>query len=186
LITYSATLDVSDELAWYVSGLLLAERQRRGTPRGSRKPGCFRQAVPGLRWFRDRTAIETLGRDNRISRATACRYAGEVTGVLAAEAPELPEALGRAMAEGAAFVIPGGKVIASDRCRTKTQSVKGEAIDLWYSGKAHSTAATSRPSPCPAGSRSGSRTQSPARSPTSPPPGPPHSPPSTAHLITDS
>ncbi len=41
------------------------------------------------------------------------------------------------MAGGAAFVIPDGKVVACDRCRTKTRSVKGESIDLRYSGKAH-------------------------------------------------
>jgi hypothetical protein len=39
---------VSDELAWYVSGLLAAER-RRGTLRGSRKLTCYRQAVLDLR-----------------------------------------------------------------------------------------------------------------------------------------
>jgi DDE superfamily endonuclease len=137
VITYRATLDVSDELAWYLAGLLLAERRRRGTPRGSRKLGCYRHAVLGLRWFRDRTAIEALGRDNRISRATSYRYLDEVISVLEAEAPDLPGALERAMAGGAAFVILDGKVIPGDRCRTKTRSVKGELIDLWYSGKAH-------------------------------------------------
>jgi hypothetical protein len=33
-------------------------------------------------------------------------------------------------------VILDGKIIRADRCREKTTSVKGEAIDLWYSGKA--------------------------------------------------
>lgn len=136
MITYSASLDVSEELAWYVSGLLLAERRRRGTPRGSRKLTCYKQAVMGLRWFRGETDIEALGRDNKISRATSYRYIDEVTEVLEAEAPELPEALERARAEGAAYVILDGKVIPSDRCRTKTKSVKGETINLWYSGKA--------------------------------------------------
>lgn len=136
MITYTATLDVSRELASYVSGLLLAERRRRGTPRGSRKLTCCRQAVLGLRWFRDRTAIDALGRDHGISRATAYRYVDEVTDVLAAEAPDLPEALERALADGAAFVILDGKIIASDRCLEETLSMKGEAIDLWYSGKA--------------------------------------------------
>jgi hypothetical protein len=137
VIAYSATLDVSRELAWYVSGLLLAERRRRGTPRGSRKLTCFGQAVLGLRWFRDRTAVEALARDNGISRATGYRYVDEVTDVLAAEAPDLPGALERALAEGAAFVILDGKIVGCDRCREDTVSVKGEVIDLWYSGKAH-------------------------------------------------
>jgi hypothetical protein len=34
-------------------------------------------------------------------------------------------------------VILDGKIIPADRCREKTLSACGEAIDLWYSGKAH-------------------------------------------------
>jgi hypothetical protein len=52
VIVYRATLDVPRELAWFVAGLLLAERRRRSTPRGSRALSCFWQAVLGLRWFR--------------------------------------------------------------------------------------------------------------------------------------
>jgi hypothetical protein len=137
VIPYRATLDVSRELALFTAGLLLAERRRRGTPRGSRKLTCYWQAVLGLRWFRDRTAIESLARDHGVSRATGYRYVDEVIEVLAAQAPELPDALARAIADGVAFVILDGKVIPSDRCREKTVSVKGESVDLWYSGKAH-------------------------------------------------
>ena len=136
MITYRATLDVSRELVWFTAGLLLAERHRRGTPRGSRKLTCYWQAVLGLRWFRDKTAVESLARDHGISRATGYRYVDEVIGVLAARAPELPDALARALAEGVAFVILDGKVVPSDRCKEKTVGVKGEVIDLWYSGKA--------------------------------------------------
>jgi hypothetical protein len=136
VIAYRATLDVSGELVLFTSRLLAAERQLRGTPRGSRKLTCRQQAVLGPRWFRDRTAIEALGRDHGVSRATAYRYVEEVTDVLAAQAPELPEALERAMAEGVPFVILDGKVIATDRCLEKATSVKGEVIDVWYSGKA--------------------------------------------------
>jgi hypothetical protein len=38
---------------------------------------------------------------------------------------------------GASYVILDGKVFSADRCLEKTTSVKGEQIDLWYSGKAH-------------------------------------------------
>jgi DDE superfamily endonuclease len=93
--------------------------------------------VLGLRWFRDRTSPEALARDHGISRATAYRYRDEVIAVLAQEAPELSEALERAQEEGLPHVILDGTVIPADRCREKTLSVKGEAIDLWYSGKAH-------------------------------------------------
>jgi hypothetical protein len=34
-------------------------------------------------------------------------------------------------------VILDGKIIPADRCKEPAVSVKGEVIDLWYSGKAH-------------------------------------------------
>src|SRR5262249_12327745 len=117
--------------------LLAAERRRRGTPKGSRALTCFWQAVLGLRWFRDRTTPDALARDHKISRATAYRYRDEVIEVLAAQAPDLREALDRAREQGFAHVILDGTVIACDRCKEPARSVKGEVIDLWYSGKAH-------------------------------------------------
>ena len=91
----------------------------------------------GLRWFRDRTTPDALARDHGISRATAYRYRDEVIAVLAEQAPELREALERAKGEGLSHVILDGKIIPSDRCKEPAISVKGEVIDLWYSGKAH-------------------------------------------------
>jgi hypothetical protein len=44
------------ETVLFVSGLLHAERRRRGTRRGRRSLGCFAQAVLVLRWFLDGTA----------------------------------------------------------------------------------------------------------------------------------
>ena len=138
MITYRATLDVPRELAQFVAKLLAAERRRRGTPRGGRALTCFWQAVLGLRWFRDRTTPGALARDHGISRATAYRYRDEVIDVLADQAPDLREALDRARAEGISHVILDGKIILSDRCKEPAVSLKGEVIDLWYSGKAHS------------------------------------------------
>jgi DDE superfamily endonuclease len=137
VIACRATLDVPRELAWFVAKLLLAERRRRGTPRGSRALTCFWQAVLGLRWFRDRTGAEALARDHGVSRATAYRYLDEVITVLAGQAPVLHEALKRAQDEGFSHVILDGTVIACDRCKEPAVSVKGEVVDLWYSGKAH-------------------------------------------------
>jgi hypothetical protein len=137
VIAYRATLDVPRELAWFVAELLLAERRRRGTPRGSRALTCFWQAVLGLRWFRDRTSPDALARDHGVSRATAYRYLDEVIAVLAAEAPELRQVLERAKDAGFSHVILDGKIIGCDRCKEPALSVKGEVIDLWYSGKAH-------------------------------------------------
>jgi hypothetical protein len=79
VINYRATLDGPRELVWLVARLLLAERRRRGTPEGSRALTCFWQAVPGLRWFRDRTMPDALARDHGISRATAYRYLEETS-----------------------------------------------------------------------------------------------------------
>jgi len=116
--------------------LLLAERRRPGTPRGSRALNCLWQAVPGLRWFRGRTAPDALARDHGISRTTACRYLDAVIAVLAGEASDLREALERAGAERVSHVILDGTVIPADPCKESAISVKGEVIDLWYSGKA--------------------------------------------------
>jgi hypothetical protein len=137
VIAYRATLDVPRELVQFVAELLTEERRRRGTPRGSRALTCFWEAVLGVRWFRDRTAPDALARDHGISRATAYRYLDEVIAVLADEAPELREALERAKDEGLSHVILDGKIIRCDRCKEPAVSVKGEVIDLWYSGKAH-------------------------------------------------
>jgi hypothetical protein len=137
VIAYRATLDVPRELAQFVAKLLAAERRRRGTPRGSRALTCFGQAVLGVRWFRDRATPGALARGHGICRATAYRYLDEVIAVLAEQAPDLAEALERAKDEGLSHVILDGKVIPADRCKEPTVSVKGEVIDLWYSGKAH-------------------------------------------------
>jgi hypothetical protein len=136
VIPYRAMLDVPAELHRYLSRLLEAERRRRGTPAGSRRLTCREQAVLALRWFRDRTRIEALGRDHGVSRATAYRYVAEAVDVLSQQAPDLPAALERAMAEGVPYVILDGKVFASDRCSETVTSVKGQQIDAWYSGKA--------------------------------------------------
>jgi hypothetical protein len=137
VIVYRATLDVPRELVLFVAKLLWAERRRRGTPKGSRALACFGEAVLALRWFRGRTAPEALARDHGISRATAYRYVDEVIAVLADQAPDLHQALERAQDEGLPHVILDGKIIPAGRCQEKTISVKGQVIDLWYSGKAH-------------------------------------------------
>jgi hypothetical protein len=137
VITYRAMLDVPDGLVLFLSRLLAAERRYRGTPARSRKLTPRGQAVMALRWFRDRTRIEALGRDCGISRATAYRYVAEAVDVLSEQAPGLAEALERAAAEGVPYVILDGKVFAGDRCAETVTSVKGRQIHAWYSGKAH-------------------------------------------------
>ena len=119
----------------FVSGLLAAHRREIGTRKGTRKLGCYRQALFALAWFRDKTDIPRLGAGFGLSQATAYRYRDEVLEALAARAPGLAEALERAVAAGTPYVILDGKVVDTDRCREKTLSRKGKVIDLWYSGK---------------------------------------------------
>ena len=47
-VSYTAVLPVRESTVLFVSGLLAAERRRRGT-RGRRALGCYRQAVLVLR-----------------------------------------------------------------------------------------------------------------------------------------
>ena len=130
-------LDVPRELVTYVSRLLAGERRARGTRKKARALSCYRQAMFGLVWFRKREDLAVLGAGFGISRATAYRYRDEVVAVLAAQAPDLTQALDRVRAEGWAYVILDGKIVDTDRLRVKTISRKGETIDLWYSGKRH-------------------------------------------------
>jgi hypothetical protein len=73
-VTYTATLSVREETVLFVSGLLHAERQRRGTRAGTRALGCFKQAVLVIRWFLDGTRLAQLARDNAIGKSTAYGY----------------------------------------------------------------------------------------------------------------
>lgn len=77
-----------------------------------------------------------LGRDHRISRATAYRYLDEVIAVLADQAPDLHHALRQAHEQNMTHLILDGTVLPTDRLSEKTTSVQGKTIDLWYSGKA--------------------------------------------------
>ena len=105
------------------------------TRKGTRKLGCYRQALFGLAWYRDKADIPRLGAGFGLSPPTSYRYVAEIMKVVAAEAPGLEEALERAVAEGTPYVILDGKVVPADRCHEKTLSRKGREIDLWYAGK---------------------------------------------------
>ncbi|MFR9749584.1 hypothetical protein ACL02S_00960 [Nocardia sp. 004] len=86
-------LDVSGELVEYVSRLLAAERRVRGTCRGSQALTCWKQPLFLVMWLRKQEDIAVLGAGFDISRATADRYHGEGVTSLAAQAPDLREAL---------------------------------------------------------------------------------------------
>jgi DDE superfamily endonuclease len=115
-------LDVPRELILFVSSLLAARRRSIGTRKNTRRLGCYRQALFGLAWFRDKADIRRLGAGFGLPQSTACRYLAEVTDVLAERAPGLREALERAVAEGTPYVILDGKIVDADRCHEKTLS----------------------------------------------------------------
>lgn len=137
MTTYLATLDVSKELIWFVARLLHARRRELGTRKGTRLLTCFRQAVYGLAWFREKKDIPNHGRGFGLSQATSYRYLNEVIDVLAEQAPDLHAALDRAEAEDIPHLILDGKIVDTDRLHVKTTSKKGQEIDRWYAGKTH-------------------------------------------------
>src|SRR3954467_2691629 len=153
-VTYTAVLPAPDETVLFVSGLLAAERRRRGTRRGRRALGCYRQAVLILRWFLDGTRLAQLAIDNRISASTAYRYLHGGIDALArpaspsrqggiaapaGQAPGLRGALRAARAAGHAHVHVDGTLIRTDRCHVPGPTVRrgqeGARVDLWWSGK---------------------------------------------------
>ena len=132
MIAYSATLDVPQETATLLTELLVAERLRRGTGIGARAASCYEQAVLVLRWFREDTGMPTLACDAGVSVPTGYRYLHEGINVLAAQAPDLHDALEAGTAAGWTHVTVDGTLIATDRCRTKNPDT---GHDLWFSGK---------------------------------------------------
>ena len=135
MIAYRAMLDVPRELVTELAGLLRAERRARGTRKGTRLLTCFRQALLVLVWMRTRGEVEVIGAGFGVPRATAYRYRDEALTVLAAQAPDLHEALQEVAEQGWSHVVVDGKLIRTDRCAETTTSVKGETINAWYSGK---------------------------------------------------
>jgi hypothetical protein len=133
-VTYTATLSVRDETVLYLSRLLHAERQRRGTRRNRRALGCFRHAVLVIRWFLDGTRVTQLAADNSIGKSTVYTYLYEGIAVLAACAPKLESALLAAKMAGYSHVNIDGTLIETDRCHTPGPT---PGVDLWWSGKHH-------------------------------------------------
>ena len=135
MIAYRAMLDVPRELVLELAKLLRAERRAIGTRNGARLLTCFKQALFVLVWFRTKGDVEIVGAGFRLSRATSYRYRDEGVRVLAAQAPDLHDALAEVAEQGWSHVVLDGKLIRTDRCAETTTSVKGETINAWYSGK---------------------------------------------------
>jgi hypothetical protein len=108
-ITYTTTLEVRRETAEHLAGLLAAHRLAVGTRTGRRALGPFKQAVLVLRWFLDGTRIRQLATGNHLGKSTAYDYPHEGIDVLAAQAPDLADALGSRLPDrpGADLLVGG-------------------------------------------------------------------------------
>ena len=133
-VTYTAILPVGEHTVTELTGLLDAERTRRGTRAGTRSLTSHDQAVLILRWFLDGTRMQQLATDNAISQSTAYDYLHEGIDVLAAQAPDLKTALQAARAAGYSHLSIDGTLIETDRCTAPGPTV---GVDLWWSGKHH-------------------------------------------------
>jgi hypothetical protein len=97
-VSYTAVLPVAEETVQFMSGLLAAERRRRGTRGRRRALSRYRQAVLLLRWFLDGIRLAQLATDHRIGRSTTYRYLHEGSDVLGGLADRRPRE-----------VTPGGR-----------------------------------------------------------------------------
>src|SRR3954449_8957779 len=138
-VSYTAVLPARESTVLFVSGLLAAERRRRGSRGRRRALGCYRQTVLVLRWFLDGTRLAQLAADNRIGRSTAYRYLHEGINALAARSPGLRGALLAARAAGHTHVHVDGTLVRTDRCSVPGPTARGDGsdrrVDLWWSGK---------------------------------------------------
>lgn len=132
--SYTAVLPIGESTVAFVSGLLAGERARRGTRRGRRVLGCYRQAILVLRWLLDGTRVAQLAADHRVGSSTAYRYLHEGVDAVTAAAPSLHGALLAARAAGHSHVMLDGTLIRTDRSRAAGPTA---GVDLWWSGKHH-------------------------------------------------
>lgn len=131
IVTYTAVLDVREDIVYFLARLLMLRRIELGTRKGRRALGCYRQAVLVIRWFLDGTRVAQLAVNNGIGKSTAYDYLHEGIDILAGAAPDLTEAIGAARAAGAGHLNLDGTVVRTDRSSHPGPS----GADFWWSGK---------------------------------------------------
>src|SRR4051812_35746953 len=72
-VSYTAVLPVRESTVAFASGLLAAERRRRGTRGRRRALGCYRQAGLGLRWVFGGTRLAPLAAHNPVGPSAGLR-----------------------------------------------------------------------------------------------------------------
>jgi hypothetical protein len=130
-VTYTCVLDVDRKTAEFVSQQLASHRRTLGTRKGTRALSPFKQAVLLLRWFLDATRAAQLATDNAIGTSTVYAYLHEGIDALAAQAPDLEQALARASEAGLTHLNLDGTVVRTDRVSTPGPN----GADQWWSGK---------------------------------------------------
>ena len=80
VLSYPATSDVPESIARTICLWLAAHRRAHDARPWPRAATCRVQAVLLLRWMVAGTALTTLARDSKVSRATAYRYLHEALG----------------------------------------------------------------------------------------------------------
>ena len=131
MLSYPATLDVPESIAHTICLWLAAHRRAHDARPWQRAATCRVQAVLLLRWMVAGTALTTLARDSRVSRATAYRYLHEALGVIADRAPDLPEVLDRLRRSKEPNAGLDGTLIRTDRVAQRNPDT---GRHLWYSG----------------------------------------------------
>jgi hypothetical protein len=99
-VTFTCALEAGHETVYFLARLIREHCERTGTRRGTRAPGPFRHAVIVLRWFPGGPRVRQLAADNHIGKTTCYDRLHEATGLLAALAPDVHEAILAASAPG--------------------------------------------------------------------------------------
>ena len=110
---YRAALPLSCKTLNYAAGII--RRHRKAIGSRWRKLNPARQALLVLAYLRKGETFAELAAGFAVGTTTAWRYVEEVTALLAARAPKLPQAIRDAKKAGWAYVVLDGTLIPIDR-----------------------------------------------------------------------
>jgi hypothetical protein len=132
-VSYTGVLPIRACTQTFRTGLLAAERARRRTRAGHRRPGSRRTGGPGAALvLRGHPSHATGPRPRHRAGHGPTRYLYEAVDVLAAATPGLHQVLQAARAAG--HLSGDGTVVRIDQVRRPGPN---PGVDLWWSGKHH-------------------------------------------------